>query len=270
MEWVAYLAGEAHSDNPASVSPALAAFARSRNDALDDHARQRLRPYLARSIGTAGDGGDEWRARLCTDWLVRTCAAALLEHAGLSDAAAGLRRVDATASDLEAAAHAAATARARRRGAAVTVPGAIDGARHAARALSRAAGWEAARAAVRATELSTDRADVACRVARDAAWAAAWRDAPAPWLTAQPLADELRQSSFGLLERMLGAGHGMTVESQPASTFAEPAETVAEAHRGRGGSAHSARTRPAGPRPCASARRSARRSATVGSRGVAP
>ena len=79
MEWVAHLAGEAHSDTPATVSPVLAAFARSRNDALDDSRRQRLRPYLARMIGTADDGLDERRAWLCVDWLVRTCVPALLE-----------------------------------------------------------------------------------------------------------------------------------------------------------------------------------------------
>jgi len=87
MEWVAHLAGEPHTDAPRSVSPVLAAFARTLNDELDDAARQRLRPYLARMIGTAGDGGDSERRRRCADWLARECAPAMLAHAGLEEAA---------------------------------------------------------------------------------------------------------------------------------------------------------------------------------------
>ena len=59
MEWVSYLAGEAHSDEPACVSPVLRAFCTTLNDSLEDVPRQRLRPYLARTIGTATDGLDE-------------------------------------------------------------------------------------------------------------------------------------------------------------------------------------------------------------------
>src|ERR687888_1781198 len=91
MEWVAHMAGEAHSDRPECVSPVVGAFARSWNDALEETTRQQLRPYLARMIGTAGDGFDDARAWRCTDWLVRTGAPALLELAGLVDSAAQLR-----------------------------------------------------------------------------------------------------------------------------------------------------------------------------------
>ena len=186
MEWVAHLAGEPHTDAPSSVSPVLAAFARSRNDSLDDRARQRLRPYLARMIGTADDGLDEWRAQLCTDWLVETCVPALIAHAGIE------------ARDLDDAARLAADARRQRRRGSSS-----DGARHATRALARAAGWEAARAGVRASGLDTAAVDLACRTARDAAWAAAWRDGAAPWAAARPLADSLQRSTFELLDRML-------------------------------------------------------------------
>src|ERR1700752_2452214 len=55
MEWVSYLAGEPHSDEPACVSPVLRIFCATLNDALDDDRRQRLRPYLTRTIGTADD-----------------------------------------------------------------------------------------------------------------------------------------------------------------------------------------------------------------------
>ena len=45
MEWVSYLAGEPHSDDPACVSPVLRAFCMTLNDSLEDAPRQRLRPY---------------------------------------------------------------------------------------------------------------------------------------------------------------------------------------------------------------------------------
>src|SRR3954471_7750366 len=72
MEWVAYLAGEPHTDQPACVSPVLKTFCIKFNDVLDDGQRQKLRPYLARTIGTAGDGLDPQRSLMCLDWLIRT------------------------------------------------------------------------------------------------------------------------------------------------------------------------------------------------------
>jgi hypothetical protein len=71
MEWVSYIAGEPHSDTPACVSPVLRDFGISLNDNWDDEQRQKLRPYLARCIGTAGDGRDEERGWLAMDWLIR-------------------------------------------------------------------------------------------------------------------------------------------------------------------------------------------------------
>lgn len=59
MEWTAYLAGEDHTDQPQCVSPILRSFCIELNDCWDDDMRQRLRPYLARCIGTAEDGRDE-------------------------------------------------------------------------------------------------------------------------------------------------------------------------------------------------------------------
>ena len=90
MEWVSYLAGEPHSDQPACVSPALRAFCVAFNDGLDKNARQRLRPYLARTIGTTHDGLDEERSWMAMDWLIRVYAPAWLELAGVTEAARGL------------------------------------------------------------------------------------------------------------------------------------------------------------------------------------
>jgi hypothetical protein len=90
MEWVSYLAGEPHSDSPSCVSPVLRALCISLNDGLPDGPRQRLRPYLTRTIGTAGDGLDEQRAWLAMDWLTRTFAPWWLRLVSLDDAAAWL------------------------------------------------------------------------------------------------------------------------------------------------------------------------------------
>jgi hypothetical protein len=83
MEWVSHLAGEPHSDAPTCVSPVLRAICITLNDGLPDAPRQRLRPYLARTIGTAGDGLDEARAWMAMDWLVRTYTPRWLRLAGL-------------------------------------------------------------------------------------------------------------------------------------------------------------------------------------------
>jgi hypothetical protein len=91
MEWVSFIAGEPHSDQPVCVSPVLKAFCIAFNDALEDGPRQRLRPYLTRCIGTAGDGLDEQRAWMATDWLIRVYLPAWLDLAGLHANACNLR-----------------------------------------------------------------------------------------------------------------------------------------------------------------------------------
>jgi hypothetical protein len=194
MEWVAYIAGEAHSDSPSCVSPLLAAFARSWNDGLDDEARQRLRPRLGRTVGTAGDGLDEWRAWLCADWLLRRSLPVALEQAGLAvgpDELADARR----------AAAAARRARAKRE-----TP-ARDAARAATAMAARLSGADAARAALRALPPHAERDAVwtlAWSAERDAWWAAAWQAGPDARAVLAPAAAELQRSAFDLLDRMLG------------------------------------------------------------------
>src|SRR5262245_54913746 len=61
MEAVAWLAGEGHTDHPVCVSPVLGAYVRRLNDVLDERGRQRLKPYLPRLIGTAGDDAADRR-----------------------------------------------------------------------------------------------------------------------------------------------------------------------------------------------------------------
>jgi hypothetical protein len=149
MEWVSHLAGEAHSDQPQCVSPVLRALCIALNDGLDDGPRQRLRPYLARTIGTADDGLDEARSWLAMDWLIRVYAPAWIAGAGLSDAPL---RALAPILD-EPSLHAALPVldRARREA-------------HGARCQARSAPWAAARTAAR---------EIAWGCAAAAAWAAA-------------------------------------------------------------------------------------------------
>jgi hypothetical protein len=60
MSLVAFLAGEGHSDAPGCASPLIQAFAVAVNDHMPHAARQRLKPFAPRIIGT-GDGFDRVR-----------------------------------------------------------------------------------------------------------------------------------------------------------------------------------------------------------------
>jgi len=225
MEWVSYLAGEPHSDDPACVSPVLRAYCTSLNDSLDDGTRQLLRPYLARTIGTADDGLDEARSWMALDWLIRTYAPTWLAAAGLPGPAnelAVLARV-MDASDLREALVALRAARCDARAA---WSGALGAARPAAftpwaagRAAAReaawssagAAAWAAARVAVGeiagdraraiAREIGGDAAAMIARAARTAAGRAAAREAARSALA--PTLEALHRSAFTLLDRML-------------------------------------------------------------------
>ena len=209
MEWVAYLAGEPHSDEPICVSPLLRVFCVSFNDALPTDTRQRLRPYLARTIGTAGDGLDTRRARMAVDWLIRVYAPTWLSVAGLDGPAEGLRALPSVLTienltrpmdELRRAQQAVA---ARDAVSDVGWRAALDA---AADTISAAAGASAGAAA---SDVTWDTASAAARgAARDAAWdtgfgaaRAAARDAASDPLA--PTIIQLQASTFRLLDRML-------------------------------------------------------------------
>jgi hypothetical protein len=227
MEWVSYLAGEAHSDEPTCVSPVLRAFCTTLNDSLEDAPRQRLRAYLARTIGTARDGLDEARSWMALDWLIRTYAPTWLTEAGLTESTRRLAALPPVVDvpDLETALIALGLARAETRAAWSAALGAARAAawapwaagraaaREAAWSSAGAAAWAAARVAVgdiagdraRATarEIAGDAAATATREARAGAGRAAARDAARAALA--PILEELQQSAFALLDRMLPA-----------------------------------------------------------------
>ncbi len=225
MEWVSYLAGEPHSDDPACVSPVLRAFCTTLNDSLEDAPRQRLRPYLGRTIGTAQDGLDDERSWLAIDWLIRTYTPCWLAAAGMTADADGLRALPAV-DDSSSLAPALAALRRVRRDTRAAWSATLGPARAAAwapwtagRAAAReaawgsagAAAWAAARVAVgdmtgdRARAITRDIAgDAAAIIARGArsgggraAARAAARAALAPTLAS------LERSAFRLLDAML-------------------------------------------------------------------
>ena len=226
MEWVSHLAGEGHTDEPACVSPVLRAFCIALNDGLDDIPRQRLRPYLTRTIGTAGDGLDEARAWMAMDWLIRVYTPAWLGLARLTDAAQRLTALPTVIDGRDLRSALAALQAARRdaraswsaalgaaRAAAWAVPWAAgrSAAREAAWTSAGAAAWAAARMGVgdvagdraraAARAAAGDAAAVAAREARAGIDGAAARQAARAALT--PTLSELEDSALELLDRML-------------------------------------------------------------------
>lgn len=142
MEAAAWVAGEPHSDHPACVSPVLAMFMRRWNDDLDGEGRQKLKAFVPRVIGTAGDGQDEARGWLAADWMIRVHTPAWLGLAGITDAAAALRALPELRDPGSLKAAQPALDDARKKGAAAWAA-AWAAARDAARDAARAAAWDA-------------------------------------------------------------------------------------------------------------------------------
>jgi hypothetical protein len=206
MEWVSYLAGEPHSDEPGCVSPVLRIFCATLNDALDDDHRQGLRPYLTRTIGTADDGLDEARSWLALDWLIRTYAGTWLRVAHLPTVARRLSDLPPvlSCSDLPTALDALTTARRESHATWTAAVGPVRAvtrmprraaAREWAWSSAGAAAWAAARLGV--SDIAADRARA---VARDIGGDAAATLARA---SLGPIVEELNRSAFALLDRML-------------------------------------------------------------------
>lgn len=69
MELASWLAGEEHTETPECVSEPLTTVMIWINDSLDDEARQCLKFYVPRTLGTGDDGQDGERRQLITQWL---------------------------------------------------------------------------------------------------------------------------------------------------------------------------------------------------------
>jgi len=228
MEWVAHLAGERHSDQPDCVSPVVRALCVALNDGLNCTERQRLRPYLTRTIGTADDGLDQQRAWMALDWLVGVYAPTWLRHAGLTDAAARLCVPDADVRDSAALARALEPLeRARRRTHvarheafgdvlhwALAVAGGESGA-ESAWSFTAVGAWDAARLAVddpgaerargAVKAIAGDCAAIAVRRARRDPWVrrSLLAGRPSAALLLRPVTGELAESAIVLLDGML-------------------------------------------------------------------
>ncbi len=210
MEVVAWLAGEGITDAPQCASPVLTAFTININDSWDVGDRQRLKPFLPRMVGTAGDGQDEARSYLALDWLIRVYTPAWLDLAGLTTEASALRNLQRIV-DMATAQAAGPVVRDASSKASAAWAAAGDAAGDAARDAAWEAAWDAAWAA-------------AWAAARDAAWDAAWaaasdaaRDAAgdaasdaaraaardAAKNALRPTVETLQASSLDLLDRMI-------------------------------------------------------------------
>ena len=226
MEWVSYLAGEPHSDQPTCVSPVLRAMCIALNDGLDQEPRQRLRPYLTRTIGTAEDGLDTWRGWMAMDWLARTYTPGLAapRRAGRAGGCRSSPPRDRRRRQPDAArltswrAPAASRAppaprrsdRRCRPGWAAAVAAGVAG-REAAWACAGAAAWAAARIGI--GDVAGDRARAAARAAAGDAAAIAVRQSrtsachagarAAAQAALEPTLERLADSALVLLDRML-------------------------------------------------------------------
>ena len=166
LEAIAWQVGEPWSDKPACVSPTLAAFGRSWNDAMrSDQEREQLKQYIPLLINTSDPTLEEARGYMAIDWLCRVHTVAWLRLAKLDAEAQALvdhapvvnRQTLASLMPLLNVAGAAARAAVG------------DAARDAAFDAARVAAWDTAGAT------AWDAAfDDAWDVAWDAAGAAAW------------------------------------------------------------------------------------------------
>lgn len=96
METVAYIAGEPHTDQPKCACRIITCFAIAINDAIpDDATRTRiLGPLVWAIAGTRSTPEvEQKRAYMCADWALRQIAPLALDAAGLSEAAASLRKL---------------------------------------------------------------------------------------------------------------------------------------------------------------------------------
>ncbi len=203
-DWV-YRNANHWTDKPTCVSPIITAFMIGWNDGMNDEDRQKLKPYIAKTIGTRTNPADErTRSYMTLDWYCRISAPTWLRLIGKE---AEAKAIECCEPIVDAKSAKAAT-EALRSGAEVA-----RAARDAAGAAAGAAAWAAARDAAR---------DAAWAAARDAARAAAWdaaRDAAwdaardVAWDALRPVVEELQISALGLLEAMIAVGAEATVHA---------------------------------------------------------
>lgn len=217
MEAVAFIAGEPWSGSPKCASPVISFFLRSYNDSVNDEARQSLKQYIPRLIGTSGSYVlEQRRSLIAADWLVRVHTppwlrlAKLVDHA---DAFASLLKITSSAQissmkgPIQAAKESAFAVIDAARAAAGTwdEAAARDGSRAgkeawlAVMAAGRDAAWHAAMARNGTGDWAVA-LNAAVAQSGAGAWVAAWDG-----IDLQPTVDELQATIPTLIERMLTA-----------------------------------------------------------------
>ena len=214
MEAVAYVAGEAWSDQPQCSCPVITAFMVSWNDSLpNDAERDRLlKNLIPEIIGTRATKSVETkRATLAADWLIRTHTPAWLRLAKLETQAALLESLPEI-TDFAQCPSLMPALQAVRIDANAARAAAGDAARDAAWAAAwdaaGAAAWAAARDAARDAAWAAAR-DAAWDAAGDAAWDAAWDAARAAAGDAlKPTIAQLQISAVALVRKMITVKEG--------------------------------------------------------------
>lgn len=215
MEAVSALAGEPWSNSPSCTSPVIAAYARSLNDWLPDDARQRLKAYIPRLVGTAEPDLELRRAFACADAAVRIFAPLAFAAAGLVEEVA---KLGALAPVDRESAESARSAAESARSAAESAESAELAARSAAAssawsaALSMRSAAESARSAAlsaRSAARSAESVPAAAQAAAESAARLAARSAEsaqaATESATQSTQSAARSAAFELLGRLIAA-----------------------------------------------------------------
>lgn len=103
LELAGWLAGEPHTDDPATVSPVLRVYVRELAAGVDDPLRQSLRDQASRLAGTGAfdEVTERRRSWLLADRLLRLHAATWLGAAGLTESADRLGRLGSISTDTQ-------------------------------------------------------------------------------------------------------------------------------------------------------------------------
>lgn len=195
MEAIAHVAGERHSDTPASACPVIGSFLRVVGDWMRGAAARTalLLPYVTRVVGTRSTREVERRrAYLLADWACRTILPLALEAAHLDDHASAMRGLDPVVDPVTA--HAA-------RDAAMAARDAVAAA-YAADAAAAYAGVAAAYAGAAAADAAAA-ADDAGAAAAYAGADAAYAGAAAGDAVAAARDDFLAEHVPAIIERLL-------------------------------------------------------------------
>jgi hypothetical protein len=210
MEAVSALAGEPWSNRPSCTSPVIAAYARSLNDWLPDNARQRLKAYIPRLVGTAEPDLELRRAFACADAAVRVFAPLAFAAAGLVKEGlklGALAPVDRESAESAESAEWAARSAASTSdwSAAESIRSAADSARSAARSARSAIESAAMESARSAAWSAAESAQAAARLAARAARAAAESAERSAADSAERAERAARSAAFELLDRLIAA-----------------------------------------------------------------